>query len=87
MILSLSPFNSVYYGALLTLTGIYMFRLSQLPFLDVKIEYVWGSYQINDVVRNSTLILSLAHVLYVMLRRPTATSMSFVWTATIPWSR
>lgn len=25
-------------------------RLSQLPFLDLKIEYVWGSYQINDVV-------------------------------------
>ena len=25
-------------------------RLSQLPFLDVKAEYLWGSYQINDVV-------------------------------------
>jgi chloride channel 3/4/5 len=56
--------NSVYYGALLTLTWIYMFRLSQLPFLDVKTEYVWGSYQINDVVRNNTVFIVSARTLH-----------------------
>jgi len=32
--------------------GIYdlVIELSQLPFLDVKTEYVWGSYQIKDVI-------------------------------------
>jgi len=31
--------------------GIYdlVIELNQLPFLDVKTEYLWGSYQINDV--------------------------------------
>lgn len=31
--------------------GIYdlVIELNQLPFLDVKTEYIWGSYQVNDV--------------------------------------
>lgn len=33
-------------------------RLNQLPFLDVKTEYIWGSYQVNDVV--SALIENLS---------------------------
>ena len=39
-------------------------RLSQLPYLDFKTEYVWGSYQINDVVRISTLFLLPGHSLH-----------------------
>ena len=33
--------------------GIYdlVIELSQLPYLDAKHDYVWGSLQINDVVR------------------------------------
>lgn len=33
--------------------GIYdlVIELSQLPYLDAKHDYVWGPFQINDVVR------------------------------------
>lgn len=39
--------------------GIYdlVIELNQLPYLDSKHEYLWGSLQINDVVRLSPSLL------------------------------